>query len=271
MKKPALVAFDVDHTAVECGDLIPPLTRKALDRLHADGIPYVPVTGRPIPSALRFARLTHAPYVVALGGAAVVEVAGGDVVWCGETITADQVAQMWAQALQADAKRAARLHAHTLDAWFVTIADRTTERYRDRHDLSDPHHDQPPGPVLLVENLGLPLVRLPEGLTGHGAREETSTFVDITAPGVSKATGVEQVCRLLGHDWDEVVTFGDSPNDVPMFERAAAAVAVGDVPRLLLADASHHMPLSAAEGGLGAAVLALVYRDDAHVRRMARL
>lgn len=64
-------------------------------------------------------------------------------------------------------------------------------------------------------------------------------YVEITAPGVDKASGLAIVAAELGFDASEVCVFGDMPNDVPMFawagwRRVAVANAHADV--LALAD-----------------------------------
>jgi hydroxymethylpyrimidine pyrophosphatase-like HAD family hydrolase len=64
-------------------------------------------------------------------------------------------------------------------------------------------------------------------------------YVEITAPGVDKGTGIALVAEELGIGPDEVVVFGDMPNDVPMFQWAKGrrvAVANAHAEVLALAD-----------------------------------
>ena len=42
----------------------------------------------------------------------------------------------------------------------------------------------------------------------------------------SKAGGIRVLCEILGIEMDEVMSFGDSPNDIPMIEEAGMGVAV---------------------------------------------
>ena len=53
-------------------------------------------------------------------------------------------------------------------------------------------------------------------------------LVEIVPLGISKATGVDEIARPLGITHDEVVAFGDMPNDVPMLLRAGLGVAMGN-------------------------------------------
>ena len=52
--------------------------------------------------------------------------------------------------------------------------------------------------------------------------------VEISAAGVSKAAALAELCTDLGVSQDEVVAFGDYPNDLPMLEWAGHAVAVAN-------------------------------------------
>jgi hydroxymethylpyrimidine pyrophosphatase-like HAD family hydrolase len=46
--------------------------------------------------------------------------------------------------------------------------------------------------------------------------------------GISKATGVAELARPLGIGAEDVVAFGDMPNDVPMISWAGLGVAMGN-------------------------------------------
>jgi Cof subfamily protein (haloacid dehalogenase superfamily) len=52
--------------------------------------------------------------------------------------------------------------------------------------------------------------------------------VEISAAGVSKAAALAELCAGLGVGPEEVVAFGDYPNDLPMLEWAGHAVAVAN-------------------------------------------
>ncbi|MGH3647933.1 MAG: HAD family hydrolase [Micromonosporaceae bacterium] len=53
-------------------------------------------------------------------------------------------------------------------------------------------------------------------------------FVELSPPGVTKATGLAVVAAALGIPADDVLVFGDMPNDVPMFVWAGRGVAVAN-------------------------------------------
>lgn len=55
-----------------------------------------------------------------------------------------------------------------------------------------------------------------------------SPLCDINPAGVSKATGVETVCRLTGIDIRDTIAFGDDRNDLEMIAKAGIGVAMGN-------------------------------------------
>lgn len=88
---------------------------------------------------------------------------------------------------------------------------------------------------LLVRDESLPaddLLALARGHVGHLAELTHSSTADslleISAPGVSKASTLADVCARRGIDRSEVVAFGDMPNDLPMLAWAGHGVAVAN-------------------------------------------
>jgi Cof subfamily protein (haloacid dehalogenase superfamily) len=68
-------------------------------------------------------------------------------------------------------------------------------------------------------------------LVGDRATVTTSAsfgLLEISALGVTKATGLAELAAGLGVHPDEVVAIGDMPNDLPMFEWAGRSYAVGN-------------------------------------------
>ncbi len=54
-----------------------------------------------------------------------------------------------------------------------------------------------------------------------------SPMCDINPAGISKATGLARICRLLGIDVSETIAFGDDRNDLELLETAGIGVAMG--------------------------------------------
>jgi Cof subfamily protein (haloacid dehalogenase superfamily) len=60
--------------------------------------------------------------------------------------------------------------------------------------------------------------------------------IELSAPGVSKATALARLCAARGIDAAEVLAFGDMPNDLPMLTWAGMACAVANAhPNILAA------------------------------------
>jgi HAD superfamily hydrolase (TIGR01484 family) len=61
-------------------------------------------------------------------------------------------------------------------------------------------------------------------------------LLEVSAPGVTKATGLAEVAELTGVDAADVAAFGDMPNDVPMLRWAGHGVAMANAhPEVLAA------------------------------------
>lgn len=54
------------------------------------------------------------------------------------------------------------------------------------------------------------------------------TTIEMVPKGLNKAVGIASVCRIFNIPWEDTVVFGDSNNDLSMFEYAATKVAMGN-------------------------------------------
>jgi Cof subfamily protein (haloacid dehalogenase superfamily) len=66
------------------------------------------------------------------------------------------------------------------------------------------------------------------GNTVTVTRSATRALLEISAAGVTKATGLARYCALHGIDVAEVAAVGDMPNDLPMLEWAGQSYAVAN-------------------------------------------
>lgn len=53
-------------------------------------------------------------------------------------------------------------------------------------------------------------------------------YLDITHPQANKGTVVSRLSEILSIPTEEIVTLGDMPNDVPMFELSGISIAMGN-------------------------------------------
>ena len=66
---------------------------------------------------------------------------------------------------------------------------------------------------------------------GWGTLEITNSHpsnIELNPLGISKASGVETVCQLLGISMSEVIAMGDSENDIAMIREVGLGVAMGN-------------------------------------------
>jgi Cof subfamily protein (haloacid dehalogenase superfamily) len=81
------------------------------------------------------------------------------------------------------------------------------------------------------------------------ATHSGASFVEVSAAGVHKALALEWLAGSLGIDRQDVVAFGDMPNDLPMLVWAGRGVAVANAHPEVLA-AADEVTLSHAEDGV---------------------
>nr|WP_202018823.1 HAD family hydrolase [Blautia wexlerae] len=65
------------------------------------------------------------------------------------------------------------------------------------------------------------------------------TTIELVPKGFNKAVGISAVCRLFDISWEDTIVFGDSNNDLAMFEYAAVKVAMGNGSEKIKALADH--------------------------------
>jgi len=82
-------------------------------------------------------------------------------------------------------------------------------------------------------------------------------YLDLTHPTANKGEGVATLARIAGVDLKQVAVLGDQFNDVPMFERAGIAIAMGQAPQAVKAKAAY-ISTSNDEDGVAHAIDAIL-------------
>ncbi|GAA1038647.1 Cof-type HAD-IIB family hydrolase [Virgisporangium ochraceum] len=230
-----LVATDLDGTLVRSDRTLSDRTLAVLDSLP---VPLVIATGRPLRWVLPiYEMLGHKPISVVANGAAVYDPEADELLHSAP-LAADELAHA-CEALRSavpDAVFAVELDGgRTMvheDRYDVGMWERTMDGRR-IGPLADVVAE--PAAKLLVRSASnrdsdefLALV----SATLEGVYEAThsslSGLVEISAAGVTKASGVAWVAARLGVEPADVVVFGDMPNDIPMLAWAGRAVAVAN-------------------------------------------
>ena len=241
MTLPALIACDVDGTLIDDEERISPRTRSAVRAAVAAGAEFVLATGRP-------PRWVH-PVVEALGFAPLAVCANGAVIYDSATDRVLSTRTLSMDALGELAELATRV---------IPGSGLAVERVgRSAHDTATPQFVSSPGyehawlnpdntEVSIEDLLSAPAVKLLIRKAGARSAEMAAELnrhigdagditystnnglIEIVPRGVDKATGVAQVAGPLGITDEDVVAFGDMPNDVPLLLRAGLGVAVAN-------------------------------------------
>lgn len=250
--RPDLVASDVDGTLLDPTERVTDRTAGVISRVLADGIPFVLVSGRPprwIPRVAQAAGLTG--YAVCANGASVYDI-GADEVLHVRDLTSLQLQDVVraVEHVLPDIKVAAE---RTVVGSHQPEPFATEPGFRNPWGNPNGETDSPdlapraevvgkPATKLLVRNPGMTSAQMAdvmENVLGDMDLEITyssnSGLIEISASGVTKASGLEWVCRELGVDAERVVAFGDMPNDVPMLGWAGHGVAMANAHEALLA------------------------------------
>jgi hypothetical protein len=256
--RPKLVASDVDGTLLDPLENVTPRTIAAIDAVLTSGTPFVLVTGRPprwVTPIARAARLSG--YAVCSNGAAVVDL-GADRVVSARDVDPVQLNDFThaLRRLLPDIRVAAErtpVHSDSTAVFATEPGFRNpwgnpagTESGMDAENNEVPTAEVlgHPATKLLIRHRELSSGELARAahsvLNGSGLEVTYSTdrgLIELSAAGVTKATGLAEVCELLGVPAGRVVAFGDMPNDVEMLRWSGHGVAMANAHEAVLAAA----------------------------------
>ena len=238
MPRPRLVASDLDGTLVRSDGSISARTRAALERVEQEGAVLVLVTGRPPRWMAPVVEATgHRGLAVCANGALVYDLHTEQVVRA-HLIDADAAAEVVA-ALRRDVPGVVfAVEKAPVDG--VPAGFGREHGYVPRWDNGEVDVDEidalvREGVVKLLarhEQLGsdelLAAARSSLGALAEATHSSTDGLLEISASGISKASGLASLADEHGVDAADVVAFGDMPNDVPMLTWAGHAVAVAN-------------------------------------------
>lgn len=257
---PRLIATDLDGTLLRSGATVSPRTVAALAAAEAAGLQVIFVTGRPARWMAVVREHVHGHGLAICGnGAAVVDLHRG-----GELIETRPLLRENALAI---------VHALRRVAPGVSFAVERTAGFH--HEPGYPPAGfEPIAVVAPVEKLlepgpalrGLPILKLlahhhamdPDeflalgrevaGEHGEFTRSSPTALLEISAPGVTKARTLAARCRRYGIRPDEVVAFGDMPNDLEMLRWAGTAYAMANAHPAVLAAIPRHAASNEEDG-----------------------
>jgi Cof subfamily protein (haloacid dehalogenase superfamily) len=222
-------------------------THQVLARVEDLGVPVVFVTGRPLRWAEEVFEYVGSHGLAVVSNGALVWDVANDAVHLERPIPPD-LAREVAQLLRA-AVPGTTFAVEALDGFGLEPS------YLERHPVPDdarraPVEDLLAQPILKLlarhEELG-PQEYWDAAEEAIGDRmtitwSSASTMLEMSGPGVSKASTLELVAAGLGVEADEVVAFGDMPNDLPMLEWAGTSYAMADAHPTVIEAADHVAP-----------------------------
>jgi Cof subfamily protein (haloacid dehalogenase superfamily) len=256
---PRLIATDLDGTLLGHDHTVSRRNALALARASASGAVVVLVTGRPVRWLPMVYRQLDGPYpAICANGAATYDPASDAVHECG-TLVPEVLAEV-----------CTRLATAVPEVCFAVEIDGGRRMLHEpawpvRFDVNDPGVSAVP----LRELVGRPAVKLLARSRVHGPDEFTALvaatvadlvepthssytgLVEMSARGVTKATGLAALARARGIGPDEVLAFGDMPNDVPMLEWAGRSVVMANAHPAACA-AADEVTLSNVDDGIAA-------------------
>ncbi|TLF78489.1 HAD family hydrolase [Nocardia cyriacigeorgica] len=261
LPKPELVASDVDGTLIDPEERVTARTKAAVGAVVADGVPFVLATGRP-PRWIRpvVDGLGFAPLCVCGNGAVIYDSAADRVLtsWTLDIETLAWIADLAEDALPGCGLAAERVGASAHDA--VTPQFVSSPEYEhawlNPDDTAVARHEVIDSPAIKM------LIRLPGArsgdmlaalapLVGDRADITYSTdhgLIELSAPGVTKASGLVTIAERLGVDPAAAIAFGDMPNDIPMLTLAGRGVAMANAHPDALAAANEVTTTNAEDG-----------------------
>ena len=264
-RTPRLVATDLDGTLVRSDNTVSAYTQRVLAELDEGGVPVVFVTGRPLRWAEDvFDHVGRHGLAVISNGALVWDVAKREPVL---TRTIDPVVGVEVCELIRAAVPGSAFAIETLDG---TRSSRSTS--------SGTPCPTGAGAAPIAELFTEPALKILARHEELGYQEfwdraaaaigdravvtwsSTSSLLEISAAGVTKATTLAVLCDDLKIAPDEVIAFGDMPNDLAMLAWAGTSYAMADAHPTVVAAAAHLAPGHDEDGV--ARVLASVFGLD---------
>jgi Cof subfamily protein (haloacid dehalogenase superfamily) len=221
--RPRLIASDMDGTLLRWDDTVSDATVAELERWRDGGVPVVLATGRPPRWMYRIRDVLRHGTAVCCNGAVILDLESFDVL-AEEPVHPDVLRSVTAE-----------LRRRQPDTWFAVeygLEFRHEPIYRPRWDVDAPGVAE----ATLEEMVAQPVAKLlarherlsrdefvalvEEVVEGRATVTHSSSdaLAEISAAGVTKASGLARIAARHGVGPEDVVVFGDMPNDIAAFE-----------------------------------------------------
>jgi len=243
---PRLVISDVDGTLVTHDKKLAPATIAAVARLQAAGVPFTIISARP-PSGIAFLveALKPSGPIAAFNGGTIVAPDGTVI----ERHKLDPAAVEASFAIAGSSEATPWIFAegrwHVMDPANPHVPHEILASAQQPIVTTDmsPLFDQVDKLTWVSDDPAL-LHRLQAEMREAIGADATigmsqTYYLDLTNALANKGEGVATLARFAGVALSHVAVLGDQFNDVPMFERAGIAIAMGQAPEAVKAKAAH--------------------------------
>jgi Cof subfamily protein (haloacid dehalogenase superfamily) len=229
-----LVASDIDGTLIRTDGTLSPRTVQALDALP---VPAVLVTGRPVRWLRQLYDQMDEPLPAVCANGAVVYDPDTDEVLRAAPLDVDLLLDVTKRLRETVPDIA--LAVEVEDGRSFWYEESWPVRWEGEHNavrvLTAPEDlTSAPAVKLLARSASsepdafFELVSRTLGGVAETTHSSSSALVEISATGVTKAAGLAWLCEREGLTAEDVIAFGDMPNDIPLLSWAGHAVAMGN-------------------------------------------
>ncbi|MFI8234544.1 HAD hydrolase family protein [Streptomyces sp. NPDC085900] len=250
---PRLIATDLDGTLLRDDKSVSPRTVAALAAAEEAGVEVFFVTGRPARWMDVVSDHVHGHGLAICGnGAAVVDLHGGPgahrFVKVRELARENALDAVWLlrEAAPGTVYAVEQTYGFHQEPDYPKLHMEIPDELAPAEDLLAPDGPGAAEPVLKIlayhptldPDGFLTTARLALGDRANVTRSSPSALLEISGPGVSKASTLALCCAERGISHEEVVAFGDMPNDVEMLTWAGRSYAMGNAHPDVIAAAS---------------------------------
>ncbi|MDL4841803.1 Cof-type HAD-IIB family hydrolase [Aquibacillus rhizosphaerae] len=208
-----LIALDLDGTLLDENQEISEINRKTIELARQQGVEVIISTGRHYSTCSKYAKeLGLSSYLITVNGSEIWKVSG-------ELVDRQLIDVSLVEML-------VQLHKkYKTYAWMTS----TNQIWRgELPDQLEAHEWLKFG--FDTDNPSVKQVIIDE-LAKHSTLEvsnSSQTNIEVNAVGINKAVAIEKVCEHIGITLNEVMTVGDSLNDIKMIEAAGLGIAMGN-------------------------------------------
>ena len=267
-KRPRLLISDVDGTLVDREKRLTQATIDAVGRLHGAGIGFTIISARPRSGLMPLIEKLDLDEPVGAFNGGIVFRRSGEVL-AHHRIDPAVARGIWAMIGDAAVDRWVfaddRWYASTDQGAHVDSERRASAQEPVVIDDFEPVLDRADKITFVSDDQPL-LAGLAGRVSGEWSNRATvaqsqTYYLDVTAPEANKGAGIAALAASFGVPLDETAAIGDQANDLPMLARAGLAIAMGNAPDAVKAQA-HDVSRANDQDGVAWAIDHLIIKRD---------